>query len=284
MPFFRLPEVFYTTPEKPTFKVKYGPKKSMNHISVRIPDGHDMEGPYPLLIVLHGGKWKTSYTAKQMEYICADLRHRGIATCNVEFRRLGHVGGGWPNTFLELADAIDYIWAHHSDWNVAYRRISFLGHSSGGHLALSLCAMDKFLDRKLPFTPRSAIALASVFDLKTLEGLQKEVEQFFGDAPIIDPTSLLPLGIPQLVICGSKDRLLGQATAYLGKALEAGDDVKMVEIDKCSHLRIIDPTAPYWPLIRENICSFIWKSRVFCDELNNSPEDVAENRLNISVS
>jgi len=249
MPYFRLPDVFYTKPSQPDLRVKYG-KKPMQHITVRIPDG---DGPHPTLLTIHGGKWKSTYRAKQLEYLCADLVEHGIACCNIEFVRLGHVGGGYPNTFIDLYDAIEFILSHADEWNLKTDQISLLGHSSGAHLACCLCAEPQdlgFTSQSLGFTPHSVISLAGVFDLDAAERLKPEIDQFFGENPVLSPINLLPINTKQLVMCGSKDKLLEQATKYTERAKLAGDDASVLVIDKCSHFRIIDPTFEEWPQIR----------------------------------
>jgi len=241
-----MPDVFYTKPEEPTHKVKYG-KKPMNHITVRIPDG---PGPHPTILALHGGKWKNAYTAKQLEYLCADLVKHGIACCNIEFKRLGHKNGGYPGTFLDLLDATGYILDHAEEWKLNKDKISLLGHSSGAHLAACLRDPRGHEGRTLQqhgddlFMPYSMVLMAGVYDLTTVPRLKPEIDEFFGEHPILGPIKMLPTGIKQLVVCGTKDKLLKQAVTYAKKATQAGDDVAFLPIDKCSHFRIIDPTFP----------------------------------------
>jgi len=252
MPYFKLPDVFYTTPDEPTHKVKYG-KKPFQSITVRVPGG---DGPHPTLLTIHGGKWKSSYRAKQMEYLCADLVKHGIASCNLEFKRLGHIDGGYPGTFIDLLDGIDCVLANADEWKLDKAKMSLLGHSSGGHLAVCLCAIDQseeFADRPLPFTPFSVITIAGALDLKNLEGLKPEIEEFFGKHPVLSPMEQLPVGAKQLVLVGSKDRLMNQCLDYAVAAEKAGDKVSSLVIEKCSHFRVIDPTFSGWSLIREAI-------------------------------
>ncbi len=52
---------------------------------------------------------------------------------NIEYRRVGD-GGGWPATFEDVAAAIDHLAT--LDAPVDLERVSILGHSAGGHLAL----------------------------------------------------------------------------------------------------------------------------------------------------
>ncbi len=44
-----------------------------------------------------------------MTPLALDLARRGIAAWNVEYRRVGQEGGGWPGTFEDVAAALDRL-------------------------------------------------------------------------------------------------------------------------------------------------------------------------------
>ena len=64
------------------------------------------------------------------------LADYGIASWNVEYRRVGHAGGGWPGTFRDVSDATDFVLdlaaTHPLD---VFKRVVVIGHSSGGYFA-----------------------------------------------------------------------------------------------------------------------------------------------------
>ena len=91
--------------------------------------------PWPCVALLHGGFWRTGWDRTLMTALAADLAGRGIAAWNVEYRRVGEEGGGWPGTFADVAAAIDRL-AEVEE--VDPRRVATCGHSAGGHLALWL--------------------------------------------------------------------------------------------------------------------------------------------------
>ena len=74
-------------------------------------------GPHPLAIVIHGGCWVETLASMDaravaidnMRPLAAALTAAGIATWNIEYRRLGNAGGGWPGTFLDVARAADHV-------------------------------------------------------------------------------------------------------------------------------------------------------------------------------
>src|SRR5271167_2252253 len=85
------------------------------------------------MILIHGGSWGKRYGRTVMRGLAGDLVRRGWATWNIEYRRLG-IGGGWPTTFEDVAAAIDHL--DTLDAPLDRGRVSMLGHSAGGHLAL----------------------------------------------------------------------------------------------------------------------------------------------------
>ena len=93
------------------------------------------QGPFPIAIVLHGGYWQPPYGKLIMRPLCLDLARRGYAALNVEYRRLGRDGGGWPQTFDDVAAGIDLL-AGLGDAALDLERVTLIGHSAGGQLAL----------------------------------------------------------------------------------------------------------------------------------------------------
>ena len=105
---------------------------------LRVPEG---AGPHPVAVVLHGGFWLERYRRDLMDGPAADLTARGWATWNVEYRRLGASGGGWPATFEDVAAAVDHL--PDVDAPLDLGRVSAVGHSAGGHLAGWLAARTR---------------------------------------------------------------------------------------------------------------------------------------------
>ena len=60
-------------------------------------------GPWPCVVLLHGGFWRTGWDRTLMTPLALDLAARGIAAWNVEYRRVGQAGGGWPGTLEDVA-------------------------------------------------------------------------------------------------------------------------------------------------------------------------------------
>ena len=69
---------------------------------LRLPKG---PGPFPVVVNIHGGYWRAKYDLKHAGHLCAALTAKGLATWNVEYRRVGNPGGGWPGTFEDVRSA-----------------------------------------------------------------------------------------------------------------------------------------------------------------------------------
>jgi hypothetical protein len=95
-------------------RLAYGPH-SLQFGDLRLPAG---KGPHPVAVVIHGGFWRAAFGLENIAPLCEALTAVGIATWNLEYRRVGN-GGGWPVTlktspralssFLSLQSFIRWI-------------------------------------------------------------------------------------------------------------------------------------------------------------------------------
>ena len=68
------------------------------------------QGRHPVIVLIHGGCWRADLPGLElMDYMAADLRDRGYAVWNLEYRRIGHPGGGYPGTFRDIAAGVDHL-------------------------------------------------------------------------------------------------------------------------------------------------------------------------------
>jgi acetyl esterase/lipase len=219
--------------------------------------------PWRVVVLLHGGFWRAGWDRTLMTGLARDLAAHGFLAWNVEYRRVGQDGGGWPGTLLDVAAAIDALaTVEEADTD----RVAVVGHSAGGHLALWLAARDR-LPAGAPgggtvVRPRLAVSLAGVADL--VAGAEAGVgagacEALLGGSPDVvperyaaaSPAALVPLGIPQLVVHGARDDIVPavQSSAYAARARAAGDDVELVELPDADHFDVIDPEHPAWDIV-----------------------------------
>ena len=61
-----------------------------------------------MAVLVHGGCFKAAYaTLRDLAAMADSLKAAGIATWNIECRRIGQPGGGWPGTSLDIGSAVD---------------------------------------------------------------------------------------------------------------------------------------------------------------------------------
>ena len=107
-----------------------------------------------------------------MDWAAEDLRRRGFAVWNIDYRGVDRPGGGYPGTFLDVAAAADALAGHARELHLDTRRVVAVGHSAGGHLALWL-AGRRHLPRSSPLTD-ATIRFAGVVSLGGLPDLERD--------------------------------------------------------------------------------------------------------------
>jgi acetyl esterase/lipase len=239
---------------------------------LRLPSG---PGPHPVVVMVHGGFWRAKYDLEHVGHLCADLARRGYATWSLEYRRVGHEGGGWPGTFEDVARGVDFLRTLESSHPLDLSRVVLMGHSAGGHLALWLAARHRLrpgepLYQPDPFRPRGVVALAGVVDLERAHALRLSsdiVTEFLGGSPaqvperyrLGSPSALIPLGVPQILIHGTEDDTVpaSLSTGYHLRATALGDDVRLIPLPSAGHFEVINPLAQEWPQVLEAIGSLL---------------------------
>jgi acetyl esterase/lipase len=248
--------------------VPYGPERDQFG-DLRLPE--DGDGPFPTVVLVHGGFWRERWERDTIEPLAIDLSRRGYATWNLEYRRVGPYGGGWPNTCRDVAEGIDKLAELSNDYPLDLNRLIYIGHSAGGHLAL--WAVKRLGVEVLPrVKPTLVVSLAGVADLEeaAIRGLGDtgdgaadlmggEPEERPDDYAAASPIRALPLGVPQLIVQGRLDNapdLVDLSRLYVEAARVAGDKVDYLELDDADHFHLIVPEPPAWPSILERIEAF----------------------------
>src|SRR5258706_4695885 len=113
----------------------------------------DNAGPHPVVILIHGGYWRARYGLDLMIGLAHDLAARGVAVWNIEYRRVGNPGGGWPGTLLDVALAADNLKIVAQAYALDLQRVIPIGHSAGGHLAFWPAARPNLFKKSRPTSP-----------------------------------------------------------------------------------------------------------------------------------
>ncbi len=93
------------------------------------------DGPFPVVVFIHGGCWLNQFDIGYSRALATALNRAGYAVWNVEYRRLGDDGGGWPGTVEDIVAALALL-VEQAPAGLDLNRVAIAGHSAGGHLAL----------------------------------------------------------------------------------------------------------------------------------------------------
>lgn len=218
----------------------------------------------PVVVVIHGGFWRARYDLTHSERAAVALTDAGVATWNIEYRRLGNPGGGWPGTFLDVGAAVDHLREIAPQYGLDLARVVVMGHSAGGHLAAWVAARPRIpmgdpLYSDMPLPIKAAVPLAGVVDLRLgweLDLSDGVVAQFIGSTPeglphryaTASPIELLPLGVPQVLIHGTDDANVPHKISdhYVKVAIERGDDARLITLPGAGHFEVVDPDSAEW--------------------------------------
>jgi acetyl esterase/lipase len=249
-------------------------------------------GPHPIVILIHGGYWRARYGLDLMNSLAEDLAKRGYAAWNIEYRRVGDPGGGWPGTFLDVALATDYVRKLAPSYRLDLQRVVPIGHSAGGHLAFWLAARHRIPlfaqhsplagsqlpgnneETATPLALAGAISLAGVVDLEMAWRLHLSndavVELLGGsltDVPeryaVASPTAMLPLGVPQVLIHGTSDDSvpIQVSQTYTNAATALNDQVTYIELEGVDHFDVIDPLSQAWAITIKALQKLVSQSK-----------------------
>ncbi|MQS16754.1 alpha/beta fold hydrolase [Streptomyces kaniharaensis] len=201
-----------------------------------------------LAVSVHGGWWRDRHDLHLMDALAADLAGRGWCVANVEYRRTGHDGGGWPQTLADVLAAVAAVRGARP--HLADLPSVAVGHSAGGQLALLAAEAGAV---------GSAVALAPITDLArcAAEGLGEGATPLFIGSPYEDdpaayrdasPLNRLPLHRPYLVVHGDRDQRVPvtHSRAYIEAATAADDRVAYAEHPGADHFDVIDPAHASW--------------------------------------
>ena len=237
------------------------------------------KGPFPVVLMVHGGCWTTSVADRTlMDWIADDLRRSGIAVWNIDYRGVDRPGGGYPGTFVDVGAAADLLGAEAARYGLDLTRVVAVGHSAGGHLALWLAARDRVpttsaLHVAHPLRIAHVVSLGGLPDLEATAAAKDNgcgtavVGRLVGKPMPSHPdvyadTSvprLLPLGVGQDLVNGEDDAIIPMrlGTGYVTKARTAGDRVALHRIPATGHVELIAPETAAWAAAKRLIVAVL---------------------------
>lgn len=248
-------DILSTKPPAADIRIGYGNDPNQ-FVDARLPAG---KGPHPVVFFIHGGYWRARYDLGYGGHLCHALKKDGVATWNVEYRRVGQPGGGWPGTFEDIRAAFRALTAgaqEISTMPLDLKRMCVAGHSAGGQLALCLAAHEPSVTRVL--------SLAGVLDLHRgweLHLSNDAVAEFLGGPPSQVPEHYreaspaeqrMPQTIQKLIHGTADDSVPYEISqGYAERKAKAGESVELITLPKIGHFEIVDPGSDVWSRVRE---------------------------------
>jgi acetyl esterase/lipase len=239
-------DILSLAPPKADARVAYGGDGNQ-FVDLRVPSG---KGPHALAIAIHGGYWRAKYDLGYMGHLCAALAAKGIATANLEYRRVGNAGGGWPGTFADVRAGYQFVLQNAQKYGFDARRVVAIGHSAGGQLGLCLAAHESGV--------KAAVSLAGVVDLQRAYALHLSNDaavEFLGGTPAevgdhykeADPMRLT-IAARQWLVHGAEDDVVPPAFSrdYVAAKQKMKEDARLVEIAGAGHFEVVDPRSGAW--------------------------------------
>jgi len=216
--------------------IPYSDKDTKQVLDVIVPRG---EGPFPILISIHGGGWisgdKYHYTR-----IARQFANAGKLVFNVNYRLAPKFR--FPIQFQDIAAAVGWTYRNAHRYGGDVNNIFLSGDSAGAHLAswhaaaLNRPELLKYAEISDPIPGeniKGMLLLFGVYDLETatnlgFPGLKTSIEAFIGKnrrsykkiAHIASPIRHIDRRYPPVFLtAGEKDRLYMQSVD-MAKALE----------------------------------------------------------------
>jgi acetyl esterase/lipase len=243
-------------------RLAYGSDENQ-FLDLRLPKS---KGPFPLVLNIHGGFWRAKYNLDHAGHLCAALTAKGLATANLEYRRVGNSGGSWPGTFSDIRIAYQFLIQNARQHNFDSGKVVVAGHSAGGQLAICLAAHERSVTR--------VVSLAGVVDLQRayqlhlsndavvefLRGTPTEVPDHYREA---DPMQLSIPHTRQWLIQGTEDEVVPPAFSsdyVAAKQKRSGkekEDVNLLQIAGADHFDLIDPRSASWGPVEKAVLQLL---------------------------
>lgn len=251
-------DILTLVPSPADARLSYGSDPNQ-FVDLRFPSQKDKSRPSPVVMNIHGGFWRAKYSLDHAGHLCAALTALGLATANLEYRRVGNQGGAWPGTFEDIRAAYQFLIQNAQKHNFSTEKVVVMGHSAGGQLALCLAAHEPAV--------KHVISLAGVVDLQRayqlhlsndavvefLRGTPSEVPDHYREA---DPMQLSLPRVRQWLIHGSADDVVPPefSREYVAsKQNRRGTQTEgahLLEIRGANHYDLIDPRSQAWEQVR----------------------------------
>jgi len=248
-------------------KISYG-QDPMQYGELSLPEG---DGPFPVVTFLHAGCWRSSEAMiNSYRAMAKAMLEQGVAAWNMQYRGATSPGGGWPGTWLDIANGFDALEEIAQSYPIDLQKAIVVGHSSGGHYGAWLAMRSQLPPNseiyvKPKVNPMALVMADAYINPLLIDSIGDTGEIYCGEplleklvgGPVedninnflqISPLEWLPWGIPQDFIVStyryplSLPRVLAQGKTSMRKvpdypalAVLAGDEINVRLISNEGH-------------------------------------------------
>lgn len=244
------------------------PDPAQNWADLYLPAGDHRDHSVPLAVIIHGGAAQDEGGADSFDSLARDLTVRGMAVYNIEYRRLG-TGGGWPTTFNDIADALDYV----VEVNEKFPAIAtddevVVGHSTGAQFAAWGGTRHTLNHNEVgaypAFRPTRVVSIAGTLDaVYAARGGDDRVINAIGGTPLqvparyatVNPVQNVDPGTPVVAIHGTEDTVVPPENSrrYVEAAQKAGGKAELTLLEGEDHDSIMSGDSPAYPKVLDAI-------------------------------
>jgi acetyl esterase/lipase len=235
--------------------VEYGTAPSQfGHVYLPA-DGVGPEDTVRPVVLIHGGYWSTEFALTIETAIARLIAERGCLVWNIEYRRVGEEGGGWPGTGRDVLAALRALDGPVRDVvppeigsRVDWDAVAVVGHSAGGQLAV--WAVAQLGARTAGTTITQVIAQSAALDLEaganrpSIRGLMgrpvDEIPHRYREA---SPLCQEPFEAHVVALHGELDSAIPVESSrrYVQTVTAAGQSAELVVVPGEGHDAFVDP-------------------------------------------
>jgi acetyl esterase/lipase len=242
---------------KPAVDVEYSRpyvERDSGPLSADVYMPHDGAGPFPGMLVVHGGAWRMGSRADLAAFARA-LAERGYVAVAIDYRLAPH--DKFPAQIYDCQAAVRWMRSHASEYKIDPDRMGGFGYSAGGHLVALLGTLgdndlrEKGVPKGAP-SARLQVVLAggAPCDFRVMQpdsqqiafwlgGSRSEQPDAYRDA---SPATYIKAGDPPMFFFHGKQDLLvpvESPTRMVELLKKAGGTAEMYTINDAGHIQAL---------------------------------------------
>lgn len=157
--------------------IKYGNNSERQVMDILIPEG---EGPFPVVLYIHGGSWVSGDKRKYTKKYTFKLPSQGYVLATINYRLAPN--WIWPSQAEDVLLAIEELINNHKKYNIDLNNFFVWGDSAGAHLAQFVVANNT---NNKHINIRALISFYGITNMRSLEKQAKNRKIFY-EVPIME--------------------------------------------------------------------------------------------------